>query len=127
MLHAAMLRRLTAEANRTPEPLFLTDKLRAVARDLPEAVWVDRIATFNDGPVGTRDNRLTLEGSVGAGGADYLGRLNALIAQLSADATFMADVAAISLTNAAVAPSRNDNLATFTITVSLKPAAVRRS
>ena len=130
MLRSALLQRLTADANRSPEPLFLTEKLTAIARDLPDTVWLDRLATFTDGPVGTRDNRLTLEGSVAAGGADYLGRVNALIERLSADAAFMAGVTSVSLTNAVVTPGHDGSLANFTLTVSFKPAAaagVRRS
>ena len=120
-LRGSILRHLTADANRQPEPLFLTEKLVAIARALPDSVWLDRVATFVDGPASPRDNRLTVEGSVAAAGADYLGRINALIERLTADKVFMNGVAAVALSNAVMAPGREGGVATFTLTVSLKP------
>lgn len=120
-LRGAIARQETAEATRQPEPLFMTGKLAAIARALPDAVWLDEVTSFADGPAGPRDTRLTVEGSVATAGADYLGRIDALIGRLSADKDFMNGVTGIALSNATMAPDQDGRRATFTLTVSFKP------
>ena len=88
---------------------------------LPDAVWLDEVTSFADGPAGPRDTRLTVEGSVATAGADYLGRIDALIGRLSADKDFMNGVTGIALSNATMAPDQDGRRATFTLTVSFKP------
>ncbi len=121
-LRGTIMRRLEADQTREPEPLFLTDKLTAIAHALPDSIWLNRVTTSSEGPAGPRDNRLTIEGSVGLGSADYLSRVNAFIERLSADPSFMASVTNIVLSNASAVQGQPGTSASFTLSIGLKPA-----